>query len=557
MNQEKINRDLRERDTSASPFQQAVIEYCRKCICASSARMNGLHKQWDNNSYIYRGYRVGDRDDADAVKDGEPPKIIVPITYAQVQTAISFILSTFMQRENIFETRGRGPEDEKYSFAINTDLNYQLSNDKFILKLYFWLLDSMKQGFGIVRNEWREEYVKMRVSKQVPKFSIGNMLSGLFGSADQQMESVESVEEVLAFQGNRTSNISPYAFYPDPSVTIAKFQEGQFVAVEEDHSLAMIKSLEDKVYHGTDKIPDSMGAELFKSRARRSRGPFHDDGDSQPQLVAGKSKESDKVIITEYEITLSEKEASKVFQAKLGDGTDPVKWLITIANDQKVIRFEAMANLHGRYSMEMIEFSPDHDAFFNPGLADTIYELQNIITFFLNSHIVNVRKIIANRFIVDENKVNTDDIDSGKLYIRLKGVTGDIKRVIEQLQVSDVTRQHVGDMDVLTRLVQLITGVNENALGQYAQGRRSATEARNVNAGAAARLKMHATLAWLQGIEPLGRQYLANTRQWRTPEVYEQIVGEKALECPFERVILADPAKIAGGYDFVPYDATL
>lgn len=555
MNQEKINRNLSEMDSTSSEFQRKVLETVRKWMKGSADKMSSFHTAWDANSYIYRGYRMMDKEDAEAIKDGEPAKLIVPITYAQVQTAISFILSTYTQRDNILELRGVGPEDEKNSLAVSTDLSYQLNHDKFVLKLYFWLLDALKQGFGVVRVEWDENYVPMRVAKQVPDNSIGNMFGAIFGKKIPT-KTEEAVEEVLQYQGNKVRNISPYAFYPDPSVTIANFQDGLFVGVEEEVAMINLESREGEIYFGTDKIPKQISAELFKERARRVKGPFNDEG-TEKGVLSEREEKAGSAIRLELECTLSEKEASRLWGANFGSGTKPVKWLITTVNDQKVIRFEKKGNLHGRYSFELFEFSPDHDSFYNPGLADTISELQNIVTFFLNSHIVNVRKIIANRFIVDPTKVEMDDVKTGSIYIRTKGAQGDINRVIKQLETSDITRNNIADMEVLSSLVQAITGINENALGQYSAGRRSATEARNVNAGAAARLKMHASLAWMQGIQPFGQQMLSNTRQWRTPEVYANIVGDLAVEAPFESAILADPTKLAGGYDFVPYDATL
>ncbi len=555
MNQEKINRNLREQTSESSDFQRKVVESMRKWIKTSANKMSQFHTGWDANSYIYRGYRSMDKDDADAARAGEPSKIIVPLTYAQIQTAISFILSTYTQRDNMLELRGTGPEDEKYSFALTTDLSYQLRDQKFVLKLYFWLLDALKQGFGVVRVDWQERYTKMRVQKQVAAPGIGNMFASLFGK-DISMQTEEAVEKVLSYQGCKVSNVSPYAFYPDPSVTIANFQDGQFVGHEEEVSLSSMKALEGEVYFGTDKIPDTIGKDLFSERPRRVSGPFNEEGQSDP-LILEKSSGTRKSIRLEMQVTLSETEASELWGGNLGTGTEPLKWMLTLANDQKLIRFECMGALHGRFGYELFEFSPDHDSFFNPGLADTIAEIQNIVTFFLNSHIVNVKKIIANRFVADPNKVHMEDIESGSMTIRTKGATGDIMRAIKQLETSDVTRGHIADMDTLTALVQMVTGVSDNALGQYNSGRRSATEARNVNAGSAARLKMHATLAWLQGVEPFGRQVLSNTRQWRTREVYDQIVGREGIDAPYDQVILADPSKIAGGYDFVPYDATL
>jgi len=552
--QEKINRDLQENDSTSSEFQSKVVHFVHACMKLSADRMSRLHASWDSNSYIYRGYRMPDKDDADAMKDGEPPKIIVPITYAQIQTALSFILATYGQRDNVYECRGLGPEDEKNTFALNTDLSYQLNDQKFTLKLYFWLLDALKQGFGVIQCEWDERYTDMRVARQETEFSIPGLIGGMFGKK-MPTKTVESVESVLNYQGNKLTNISPYAFFPDPSVSIANFQQGAFVATEIETSKHVLESQEGEIYFGVDKIPLSMSKDLLEMRPRRVKGPFSEDETRKPPLT--NQTDSTARILTTMQFTMSQKDASKKFDVNLGDDTKPIKWLVALGNDQKVIRFEPLTYLSGRYNYEVIEYSPDHDAFYNSGLADTIAELQNLTTFMLNSHVVNIRKVIANRFVVDPSKVMMDDIKNGSIYIRTQGSTADINRVIQQLQTSDITRSNVADMESLAGLIQVVTGISENALGQYTTGRRSATEARNVNAGSAARLKMHGSLTWLQGVEPLGKQILSNTRQWRTKEVFDQIVGEKALETPFEQVILANPDRIAGGYDFIPYDATL
>jgi len=556
MNQEKINSNLREKTSESSQFQRKVLEVVRKWMKSSAEAMSPYHSLWDDNAYLYRAWRLPDKEDDEAARKKEPGKLLVPVAYAQIQTALSFILSTFSQRDNIFELRGRGPEDEKLSMAVSVDLQYQLEREKFTLKLYHWLLDAFKQGFGVVRMEWTEDYAPMRVAKQVPVYNIGSMLGAVFGQ-EMPTKTEEAVEDVLQFQGNTIRNISPYGFYPDPNVSIADFQKGMFVGSEEEVTFTSILAEEGQIFHGTDKIPKTMAKDLFSERARRVKGPFGEQSKSPTGLLGNEENDPTTAIRLEMEVTLSEKTASELFETNLGKDTKPVKWLITIINDQKVVRFERVSNLHNRYSYHVVEFSPDHDSFYNPGLISTVSELQEIVTFFLNSHVKNVRQIISNRFIVDPNKVEMDDVTNGRIFIRTRGAQGDISRAIQQLTVSDITREHVGAIPSLLALLQTVTGVNENALGQYSSGRRSATEARNVNAGSAARLKMHALLSWLQGIRPLGEQMLSNTRQWRTKEVYESIVGKLALEAPFEVAMLADPTKLAGGYDFIPYDATL
>jgi hypothetical protein len=564
-NQETINRDLAEHNTSDSEFQKKVVELCKRFVKQSADAMSTFYDTWDNNDVVYRGYRMPDKNDKDANKDGEPPKIIVPVTYAQLQTAVSFLFATYSQKPVLYEILGGGPEDQNGTMAFETDIDYQMRRQQMMFKLYNALVDAFKYGFCVMKCDWHEQYCKMRGQVQVPELNILGRLGQMFGIQPQapsfRME--EQVIDVLEYQGNRITNVSPYNFFPDPSVTIANFQQGKFVAHDEETSLTAVKKEEGQAYFGTDKIPASIPPDDTKHRNRRTGRIFGDAGMGISPLTPGAGSNAkdgssiDACVLLEVEMVLIPKEASKLFGMDLGKEDYPMKFLAVIANDNKLIRFEASGNLHNQFSYAIGEYSPDHNAFYNPGLSETIYELQNIITFFLNSHIVNVRKIIQNRFVVDETKINLNDIKTNSMFIRLTQSGVPIDKVLKQLEAYDVTQNHVKDMDVLLQMVQTVTGINENALGQYSSGRRSATEARSVNAGAAARLKMHGQLLWMQCFDPLGRQIIANTRQSRTKEAYEMIVGALALKAPFEEVIYANPTKIAGGYDFSSYDATL
>ena len=557
MNQAAINKDLAEKEPTESPLQKAILEKARAYLKAGSNGMSSYHELWDRNDDVYRGYRMLDRDDKDAAVKKEPTKIIVPITYAQVQTAISFIFSTLTQRDTLFELRGMGPEDCKKVFALETDLQYQVDHNRSYLFLYYWLLDAFKCGFGVSKCDWVTEKGKFRTQVQEPVGGLMSTVASMFGKPVQR-KTIETVQEAITYEGNRLRNISPYSFLPDPGVSIADFQQGQFVAHEEEVSRNSLEKDEGTLYFGTAMIKEKMTSDVFKERPRRAGANQSKlDGAADIGVSAGKGP-TQPVVRSEVQFEIIPATFAKDSGIDFGDEKYPVKFVAVLANDTKPIRFERLSYLHNLFTYNVFEYSPDHVNFYNPGLTDTIHELQELITFFLNSHVVNVRKIIQNRFIGDPTKVEMDDIKSGASFIRTKGTqVSSLDRIVKQLDVMDVTARHVGDIEMLSQLVQLVTGINENALGQYAGGRRSATESRNVNAGAAARLKMHASLMWQQGIEPMGRMMLSNTRQGRTKDIYNQIIGDAALESPFEDTIYADINKLAGGYDFVSYDATM
>ena len=565
MDQEAVNKDLAEK--TDSEFQKKVCNFVRNNLSNSTAQMQEYHPGWDDAEMIYRGYRILDKKDDDAITKKEPPKIIIPVSYALSQTALGFLMSTLFVDDKMYRLGGTGPEDQRGLEGLQQDLDHQMDRTKAYSMLYNWLQDSFKYGFGVVKSTWTEEHKNFRVSRNEPvggiEALIGKSMAMLGrGTYEPEIRTIETIQNIKTFEGTQVRNVSPYCFYPDPSVPLARFQEGSFVASEEETTRTALAT--QSQYYGVSKIPNTMPTELYMERDRRvGRYSMFSDLINTGIVDTGQGsiELKDGVIHSEMQFTMTGRQLKNVFDYDLkGFPMDePVKMVLSVANDQKVIQFEPLGYLHGMYTYDVIEYSPDHCSFANPGLTETIYNMQEIMTWFLNSHVLNVRKAIRNRFIVDPEKIRTEDITAGKEFIRTRGGTSGraVTDSIHSINVADVTRGHVADMQVINQMIQMVTGINENALGQYAPGRRSAREAQSVTNSAATRLKMHGMLAWAGGIEPLGQKIIANTNQLRSREFYEFIVGENATKFPYDTTILRSSQEIVGGFSFVPYDGMM
>jgi len=136
-------------------------------------------------------------------------------------------------------------------------------------------------------------------------------------------------------------------------------------------------------------------------------------------------------------------------------------------------------------------------------------------------------------------------------------VTGDLNNFIKQLQTSDPTVTHIQDVETLMKMMFSVSGVNENAMGGFHGGRRSATEARNVAAGAASRMKVIATTIFQMAIAPLGKQLLINARQWMSEETFFKIVGEdEDTFAAWQEFHKDNWWELVGSEDFFVFDAT-
>jgi hypothetical protein len=554
MNQEEFNKHLADNETSET--QGKIVNMVIQSMKESGGAMSEYHDSWEQADRIYRGYRQLDKQDGEAISKNQPPKVIIPVSYALTQTALSFLMTTFFTDERLFKLLGRGPEDQRVKEAYELDINFQLSKEKAYLKIYLWLQDAFKYGIGITEDCWETQTQKMRTQKV--EIKEPGMVATLLGRGPTQ-EMVETVADVVTFEGTKLKNISPFNFYPDPSVPVSQFQEGAFCACEDETSKAEMAMGEGSLYFGTEHIPQIIPSSIFNQRSHRvgMHSVFKNTGGGLPE----DKKMEGAVIKIRYEFVSTPREILKTYDLDVGNAYDkdsPFKMVAVIANDQKLVKFEPLGYLHNKFGFNVIEYSPDHNSFINPGLSDTIYNLQDIMTWFLNSHVQNVRKAIRNRFIGDPERIHVSDLTSGKEFIRTKAMSGrSITDAIYSLDVNDVTRGHVGDLQVLNSLIQIVTGINENALGQYTTGRRSATEARSVSSAASARLKMHGMIAWTQGLEPLAQKVIANTNQLRSKEYYEKMLGEDSEKYPYEKTIVADPMVIANGFNFLPYEGSL
>ena len=67
--------------------------------------------------------------------------------------------------------------------------------------------------------------------------------------------------------------------------------------------------------------------------------------------------------------------------------------------------------------------------------------------------------------------IDTKSLDSeGDIYVRKGANAAMIDRAIRPLDVNDVTRGHFTDADALGKIMEVVTGVNANAMGQYNSG---------------------------------------------------------------------------------------
>lgn len=512
-----------------------------KLVRGSRSKMSERYESWDKQQEVYNGRKQKTAKDRRAEAAGVPSSMLLPLTFAQVQTFVSFCFLLFKQNTRMLELKGVDATDLTYREEAETVLEKDLADNKFSLLLYQFLQDMAKFGFGCFSVSWEVE--KTQVWSTRPQ--VDSALPA--GSAPTM---VKQLVEVTKREGNVITNVSPYKVFPDMRKPLRDYQTGEFCSYEDEMMLWQLEGME---------AQGSVAGVQYAKGMKDLRG---DRGWSESvkslrfvSLDPEKPQDGD-CLVTKVQIRLIPAKTKVGPNMVLGPEVYPVIYLVWLLNDDRIIKLEPLDAAHGEFTLVIHELLPDIHEKMNLGLAEIISVLQELIGWFINARVEAVSRLIDNRLVVDETAVDMSSLKAGSRVIKLsKNANGKgVDHYVKQLDVRDTTTGHIGDAQSLMQIMQLVTGVNENAMGQYNAGRRSATEARAVTQGAAGRMRLLAELIWDGAINRLGRQLLLNSRQAMSAETFTKIVGKEggAKFALFNRPM----EELVGSFDHFVFDGT-
>lgn len=523
-------------------------DYCLSLVKHSRSKMKEHYVRWDRNRETYRGERHSDLEDLEARELGEPEKIIAPMGFAQTNTFIAFSFLLFSQNEKFFELQPRGNEDYQIRTDCEEYLERDLRRNNWPAKLYQLLLDACLTGMCVTK-EWWVTDKRLIMPPMLQSSGITTDIEGI-------------AEEVIVDQGNLITNISPYNFFPDCRLPLCDWSRGQFAAdesevskreLEEEERQNLIVGLKYVESMSTEKLKERGGTRLedFQRQVTKRRRTRKGSGNKLLQ----ESNDNSLVLRLELQIEVVPKDHG------LGHEEYPVKFLVQILNDSRIVRLERLGYLHMQFGYNVGQISPDQHELIGKSLSDATFNLQDIMTFLFNSRVHAIRKSLDGKIVADPDFFDENsfaDPLSPVVWLRKGMPKVGFPSVFGQLQYNDNTSDNFSDMEFINRLQQQVSGVNENAMGQVNTGRRSAEEARAANAGGASRMKLGAILLWNSVIAPMGKKLLINARQGIDFETFEKIFGT-APDVPirFQQFRPVDWKLLVANEDFFLLDGTL
>lgn len=545
-------------------YKSATHDKIVKAIVAryemSQRAMASRYPAWTRADEDFQGYTPESTDDSRRKSERSSGNLqyttlTIPMTYAIALTAHTYWSAVFFNRNPVFQLGIRKGTVEAGVQPMEALLDYQYNIGGLRAPLMRWLMDPARYGFGVFRTYWTRE------SKNIAQLVEVSEIDPDTGIAIPDRTRTEKrVVQLPGYRGNKGYNVRPYNFFPDTRVPLADWQKGKFCG--EVAYPAIQDITKEGGYFNIDALKDVRGRRDAATRDEEV-------GSDQQQLpdisatIEADEKLDDKGAYHSLEMVID------VIPKDwgLGDETAPEKWRFEVGEKKVIINAEPFGYIHDDFPYDLIFYEVDGYVLDIRGMMEIGKDLNSTASWLLNSHMFNVRKALNDQLIYDPSRIVAKDmLDGGPgkmIRVKPNAYGSNIRDMVYQLPVQDVTRQHIGETQLVSELMQRILGVNDNVMGSLDPGgRKTATEVRTASTFSISRLKTIAEYFSATGFSPLTQKLVQNTQQFYFLEASEQnpptevfrIVGDMvdAMES-----IEITPEAISGFFDFVPVDGTL
>ncbi len=549
----KENGQVINLHTNDNKMHAKILDMVLRRARESERWIGRRHSDWRKISKQMTAYIPLD-DEEKKIKDKDerrPTSIVIPEMYASREVLLTYMLAAFGVNPT-FSYEGVGPEDTYGAILLELLIQQQVRRGKALIPIHSQLSDAFTYGVGIVTPTWETRIGQRMVVDDI--FEINAL--------GQQIKvgSRKDFVETITFEGTVLDVIDPFLYLPDPNVPIHQPQKGEFVGwLERTSYMSLLRR---------ENSPDSplFNVKHLRGKTMRSSVYRHDDSGRNDfsKVTDQRHMEGDTTqaidVIWEY-IDLIPKEHG------LGSRESPQTWLFGVAGDEVVVGAHPMGLNSNMFPVGVA--APDYGGHELAPIArmELMFGLQEVINFFYNSHVSNVRKSLNDMFLVDPRLVNMKDVlapRDGKVIRTRAGQWGrGVQNVMEQLKVVDVTQNNIRDVQIAQSMGRDLTGTVDSVKGVQRTGgeRVTAEEFRDTRAGALSRLQKAARVISLQSMEDVALMYAYNTLQFMEEDTYVKTIGrwEETLRLEYgkETHVSISPFDLDIAFDIIPHDGSI
>lgn len=510
--------DLRPR----SELHKKIVNRIRERAQKSHNIMSRYKKTWREIDKVLRVYVPPEaaKEDSNKTKTKSGKNyadLIIPESYATMETILTYYMSSFMQ-DPIIQYDGVGPEDVTGAALLTHLIDHQVKKSGMGLNMHTMFRDDTAYGFGVLAPRWRRTYGRKPKLRQFGFMRDDNVF-------EITREEKHFEDDVLLYEGNEVENINPYLYLPDTSVPIHRPEKGEYVGWIEETTVYELLDLEN------DPSSDFFNARYLKKIDARSQ--FTVEGDKQKTRSTYNNDVSDSVVSMEADVIWMYIDIIPS-EWGLGDAEYPKKWLFGLAGDEVLITAVEVDYLHERCPVVVSASNFDGYSVTPTSKLSIVHDIQTLINFMYTSHVHNVRKALNDMFIVDPSIINYYDLinpEPGKIIRTRRAAWGNqmLDNAFKQLNVTDVTQQHVGEAAQLGQLMQRVSATGDTmqgAIGGNRTTRVSAREAGGAIGASLSRFQKNAQIIDMQAMQPLAFLLAAHTQQYMENETYVKVAGE-------------------------------
>lgn len=531
--------------TPGSDHHEYVLNYLLARLRQAEERMTQFYSRWQIAERKFQAYLSLPNYEQmlkDMNNNSSPPApaiIVFPYNYASISTAVTYFMKAFCGKKPFFPLGADSFEASEIIRFMEAMTQKHLDATSGVMKIFQIALDGELYGVGAVRCTWKTRRGRRRV---VRALSPAERLS--FSANPSGMPSlVRDHEERIVWQGNDLLNIDPYMFFPDPNVPMHLVSEkGEYVFWREflgKHIL--IQGQKEGGLKYVDTVEPSTGSQHdsrwynLSQRSLISSGQAH----AGENTARGSERINNTYMVDQGSV--------EIIPSELGLGPEdyPVKYIFTILNKSQIVQAEPLDLDHGRHPVEVSEPHTMGYGFGQPAMGDYIGPIQDLLSWFIDSHVYNVRSALNNQWLYDPSKIDVKSLkypQPGK-FIPLKPTAygQDVRAALAQFPVTDVTRNHMADLQTFVRIGDMVSSVNDPMRGvTSAGGRRTATEVRRTDENAFGRLGERAVLISQMCLTRLAEQIVLNVQQLQDPDTWIKVIGKQNFDKFGQQLLTAD-----------------
>lgn len=540
-----------------SPEHGRLLGELVRMIRASQDHISQRFDDWDIVDKYMRLYldleatkRYADKSYDTDGKKAMPYKgaICMPVMYTLVMTRAAQKYSQLTVQNPRIHYEPTESDDFFGARIHEVMARYDMVQASFDLKLWQAVMDQERYGISIWYDTFEEKY---GYKAQTGISPLEAMLMG-----------VDLDEPIWARtkEWNNVACIDPRNLLPDPNVPIACVQDANYIGHTDYTNI---------LWYVERQLKDKTGAFFNVKQMRRlsadSGQTYNEDGrwmDGTYLNQGTRRYPNPPVHHIQWKIIPRE--------WGLADRDKPEIWWFSVYDNDLIIRAHKSVYAHGEFTYSISVPDPDLHAPFMPGMAQLMIGGQESSDWFVNSQLINSKKIINDMVIYNDNLINPIDMASPEpaKHIRL---TQKGKRIHEmgqmriqdmygQFMITDITQQHLQTFQMLFQMLQRMSASTDTLQGMPLPSKRTLGEVKESSSNATLRLGIEAQLQDLMLVEPYARRLITNRQQFTTMEKMYRLTGRliEQLGGPQKaQMFKIAPGDLEGEYDYIAHTMTM